>query len=158
MAVHCYADCQVCWVSWRHCRVSCRGSVFCISEVKLLKTNGTTILSIMALRIATLSTTIRITDRDNDSEQWHSLEIIGTQDDVQNNDIWQNDIQNDILQSYYKGATTFNIMTLSIMAEHCNAESCMLIFIPNISGIVTFARSDICANDICAKWGGKALS
>ncbi len=22
-------------------------------------------------------------------------------------------------------------------------------------GVVTFARSDICANDICAKWGGK---
>ncbi len=47
-----------------------------------------------------------------------SIEIIGTQKDVQNSDIWENDIQGNILQSYCKGATTFNIMTLSIMAEH----------------------------------------
>jgi hypothetical protein len=47
-----------------------------------------------------------------------SIEIIVTQNDVQHNDIWQNDIQGNILLNYYKGATTFNIMTLSIIGEH----------------------------------------
>ncbi len=42
-----------------------------------------------------------------------------------------------------KGATTFRIMTFSVMTLSMKGV---------FAGLVTFAWSDICANDISAKW------